>query len=187
MCPITLFLPALFPNLLSFFLLSCWRPVHGISLFYSVVPEGMVGLKNWVSHGVPRAAKQLRLSFPSCKKRPISRLPDKCDDWVNDISLHVQKIPNFFIILSLNHPRKDFLNVSPYSMKLDDQGRSESQVKTSKCSSFKAQNNSHIPPPESLPWSSVPEFQESENWKAFQEISLSNSIYFKEEESKVQK
>lgn len=99
-----------------------------------------------VSHGVPRATKQLRLSFPSCKKRPISWLPDKCDDWVSDISLHVQKIPSFFIILSLNHSRKYFLNVSPHSMKLDDQGRFESQVKTYKCSFFKAQNNSHIPP-----------------------------------------
>lgn len=105
MCPITLFLPALLPNLLSFFLLSCWRPVHGISLFCLVVPAGMV------SHGVPRATKQLRLSFPSCKKRPISWLPDKHDDWVSDISLHVQKIPSFFIILSLNHSRKYFLNV----------------------------------------------------------------------------
>lgn len=31
-------------------------------------------------------------------------------------------------------------------MKLDDQERFESQVKTYKCSFFKAQNNSHIPP-----------------------------------------
>lgn len=99
-CPIKLFLPCSqisFP----FYPLPCRRPVHGISLFCSGVPGKMRGTK-----GLGPSPGQ-QYSWDSVSLHVKRGLSHSCliNKYVmtgcNDVSLHVQRIPSFFIILSL--------------------------------------------------------------------------------------